>query len=275
MQEIDITGWNLLSERQSTRSYTSPDGKWMVKVLRTLKEGDLESLQREQDISSYVNSIGIPTPEAGGVVKMKDGSTGALYQNIPEKKSLIRAISEDWGNMPSYIHKFVDLGTVIRSKTCDRDRFVPVEERMKSKLPVAAMYTDEEKIRISDFLDAIPKCDKCLHGDYHPGNFIFSGNDVYAIDLGLFSYGNPMYDWANWYFMTHYFMKREELFYLSSDKLLKCWEESFRGSGCDEEQVSILAAFYSLNYLGTMPSSPLSLANNKKLTPFFNAAAKG
>ena len=269
MKEIDITGWSLLSERQSTRSYTSPDGKWMVKVFLTKDEADLGELQKEQDLSSYVHSLGIPTPEAGGLVKVAGGSVGAVYQNIPGKKSLIRAISEDWENMPFYIHRFVDLGTVIRSKPCDKNRFVPVEERMKSKLPDATMYTDEEKIRISDFLDAIPKCDNCLHGDYHPGNFIFSGNDVYAIDLGLFSYGNPVYDWANWYFMTHYFMKREELFYLSSDKLLRCWEESFRNSGCDEEQVSILAAFYSLNYLGIMPTSSLSLTNNKKLTPFF------
>ncbi len=269
MKEIDITGWRLLSERPATKSYTSPDGKWLVKVYLTKDDSDLEELQNEQDLSTYVASLGIPTPKAGGLVKVAGGSVAAVYQNIPGKKSLIRAIYQDWNNMPSYIHRFVEIGTVIRSKPCDKDRFVPVEERMKSKLPAAAMYTDEEKTRISDFLDAIPKSDNCLHGDYHPGNFIFSGNDLYAIDLGLFSYGNPVYDWADWYFMTHYYIKREELFYLSSDQLLKCWEESFRGSGCDEEQVSILAAFYSLNYIGIKPLAPLSLANNKKLTPFF------
>lgn len=40
--------------------------------------------------------------------------------------------------MPFYIHRFVDLGTVIRSKPCDKNRFVPVEERMKSKLPATS-----------------------------------------------------------------------------------------------------------------------------------------
>ena len=269
MKKIDLTNWVLLSERQSTRNYTSPDGKWMVKVFLTKDESNLGELQKEQDLSSYVYSLGISTPKAGGLVKVIGGSVGAVYQNIPGKKSLIRAISEDWDNMPSYIHRFVELGTVIRSKPCDKERFVPVEERMKKKLSVATMYTYEEKTRISDFLDAIPKCDNCLHGDYHPGNYIFSGNDVYAIDLGLFSYGNPVYDWANWYFLTHYYVKRGELFHMSEDKLLRCWEESFRGSGCDEEQVSILASFYSLNYLGIMPMAPFSLANNKKLTPFF------
>ena len=148
MKKIDLTDWALLSERQS----------------------------------SYVYSLGISTPKAGGLVKVIGGSVGAVYQNIPGKKSLIRAISEDWDNMSSYIHRFVELGTVIRSKPCDKERFVPVEERMKNKLSVATMYTYEEKTRISDFLDAIPKCDNCLHGDYHPGNYIFSGNDVYAID---------------------------------------------------------------------------------------------
>ncbi len=269
MNELDITGWSLLSERQSTRSYTSPDGKWMLKVLRSLDEGGLEALQKEQDISSYVYSIGIPTPKAGGVVNVRGGGVGALYQNIPGKKSLIRAISQDWDGRASYIREFVELGKLIHSKVCDKGRFVPVQDRMKGKLPLATMYTDEEKVRIIDFLDAIPECGNCLHGDYHPGNFIFSGNDVFAIDLGLFSYGDPIFDWANWYFMTNYYMKREEAFYLSSEKLRKCWEESFRGSGYDEEQVSILASFYSLNYIGIMPMAPLSLANNKKLTSFF------
>ena len=171
--------------------------------------------------------------------------------------------------MPWYIRKFVELGNIIHSKPCDKSRFVPVQERMKGKLPVVTMYTEREKVRISDFIDAIPKCDNCLHGDYHPGNFIFSGTDTYAIDLGLFSYGDPIFDWANWYFMTNYFIKREEAFYMSSEKLRKCWEESFQGSGYDEEQVSILASFYSLNYIGIMPMAPFSLANNKKLNPFF------
>lgn len=269
MKEIDIAGWSLLSERQSTRSYTSPDGKLILKVFLTKGEADLDALQKEQNISSYVYSLGIPTPEAKGLVTVKNAGIGALYQNIQDKKSLIRAISEDWQNMSNYIHRFVELGSIIRSKPCDKSRFVSIKERMKDKLPVMTIYSEEEKVRISDFLDAIPECDNCIHGDYHPGNFILSGQDVYAIDLGLFSYGDPMYDWANWYFMTHYYMKREEHFYMSSEKLLKCWDESFRGSGCDEEQVSILASFYSLNYIGIMPMAPLSLANNKKLTPFF------
>lgn len=269
MTELDITGWSLLSERQSTRSYTSPDGKWVLKVLRSLSKEDIETLRKEQDISSYVHSIGIPTPEAGGVVNVKGGGTGALYQCIRDKKSLIRAISQDWERMPFYIHEFVETGSAIRSKPCDKSRFVSIKDRMKGKLPLATMYTEEEKVRISDFLDAIPECGNCIHGDYHPGNFLHSGTGVYAIDLGLFSYGDPIFDWSTWYFMTHYFMKREELFYMSSEKLLKCWEESFRGSGCDEEQVSILASFYSLNYLGIMPMAPFSLENNKKLTPFF------
>lgn len=51
-------------------------------------------------------------------------------------------------------------------------------------------------------------------------------------------------------------LAREEAFYLSSEKLRKCWEESFRGNGYDEEQVSILASFYSLNYIGIMPMAP-------------------
>ena len=131
MKKIDLTNWVLLSERQSTRNYTSPDGKWMVKVFLTKDESNLGELQKEQDLSSYVYSLGISTPKAGGLVKVIGGSVGAVYQNIPGKKSLIRAISEDWDNMPSYIHRFVELGTVIRSKPCDKERFVPVEERMK------------------------------------------------------------------------------------------------------------------------------------------------
>lgn len=269
MTELDITGWSLLSERPSTRNYTSPDRKWMLKVLRTLKDEDIETLRKDQDISSYVHSIGITTPAAGGLVSIKGGGTGALYQNIPDKKSLIRAISEDWDRMPSYIHEFVEIGRIIHSKPCDKGRFISVKDRMKGKLSLATMYTEEEKVRISDFLDAIPECGNCLHGDYHPGNFLLSKTGVYAIDLGLFSYGDPLYDWADWYLMTHYYSNREDLFHLSSEKLLRCWEESFRSSGCDEEQVSILASFYSLNYLGIMPTASFTLENNKKLTPFF------
>ena len=47
MKKIDLTDWALLSERQSTRNYTSPDGKWMVKVFLTKDESNLGELQKE------------------------------------------------------------------------------------------------------------------------------------------------------------------------------------------------------------------------------------
>lgn len=85
MTELDITGWSLLSERPSTRNYTSPDRKWMLKVLRTLKEEDIETLRKEQDISSYVHSIGITTPAAGGLEESSIPSLATKAGSFPSR----------------------------------------------------------------------------------------------------------------------------------------------------------------------------------------------
>lgn len=269
MVEIDVSNWSLLSERLASKSYVSPDGEWMMKFCLASEKNDVAALEEEQEISGYVDSLGIPTPAAGGLVEVKGGGVGSLYQYIPGKKSLSRAISEDASLLVPYMRKFRELGDLIHSTPCERSRFVPIKDRMKAKLPLATMYSEREKARISDFLDAIPECGSCLHGDFHPGNFIVSPSGVHAIDLGLFSYGDAIYDWANWYFLSHYFAKYESVFHLDKETLLKCWEESSRGIGYDEEQVSILASFYALNYIGIKPTVMNTLENNKKLNAFF------
>lgn len=266
---VDISDWTLLSERLSTRNYISPDGKWMMKYFPSLGEDDIAALKREQEISSYVLSLGIPTPEAGGIVAVKGGGLGSVYQNIRNKKSLARAISEDDALAVPYMRKCVEIGNLIHSKACDKTLFEPIKQRMIGKLPLATMYSDREKARIEDFLNAVPECDHCLHGDFHPGNYIISEEGIFAIDLGLFSYGSPIFDWANWYFLSHYFIYPERVFHLDRERVLKCWDISFIDSGMDEEQVSILASFYSLNYIGIMPTAMFTLENNKKLTSFF------
>ena len=42
-----------------------------------------------------------------------------------------------------------------------------------------------------------------LHGDFHFGNMITDGNRDYMIDLGAFSYGNPLFDLSLFHIVTH------------------------------------------------------------------------
>ena len=49
-----------------------------------------------------------------------------------------------------------------------------------------------------------PTACTCLHGDFHPGNLISGEGGEYWIDLGGFSYGDPLLDISTLYMTAHY-----------------------------------------------------------------------
>lgn len=230
--KTDISNWEVLSRRPGSTNYISPDRKWMVKTILSSHDNDLDIMKEEQRLSDAVREMGIPTPDNDGIVELEGGEFGIIYEFIDGKKSLSRAMSEDKGRIDACMKKFDDLRKSIHFTECDTEKFESVEEKLFDRLTRVDILSDEEKAKFTRFIQATPKKTTCLHGDFHPGNFITSPSGDYVIDLGNFSYGNPLYDWGHWWFMSIAGPDdlAEAVFHTDKATLRKYWEISLENA---------------------------------------------
>lgn len=232
MKKTDVSQWEVLSKRPGSSNYISPDRKWMVKTIISSHDNDLDIMKEEQRLSDAVAELGIPTPKNDGILELEGDEYGIAYEFIEGKESLSRAISRDKSRMVECMEKFDKLGKAIHNTECNLDQFESFEEKFKARLWRVELLSDEEKKTIEAFVDSIPKKTTCLHGDFHPGNFITAESGDYVIDLGNFSYGNPLFDWGHWYFMSHIVPDElvDAVFHTDRESILKYWSLSLENA---------------------------------------------
>lgn len=228
MSKIDISQWEVLSKRPGSSNYISPDRKWMVKTIISSHDNDLDIMHDEQRLSDDVLALGIPTPKNDGIIELEGDEHGIIYEFIDGKESLSRAISRDISRMEECMEKFEELRKTIHCTECDTDKFESFEDKIKDRLTRIDILSDEDKKTIIEFMEKTPAATTCLHGDFHPGNFITASSGDYVIDLGNFCYGNPLYDWGHWYFMSHFLPEEiaEAVFHVNRETVQQYWSLS-------------------------------------------------
>ncbi|MDO4176958.1 MAG: aminoglycoside phosphotransferase family protein [Bacillota bacterium] len=239
--KTDISQWEVLSRRPGSSNYISPDRKWMVKTIISSHDNDLEVMQSEQRLSDAVYAMGIPTPKNDGIIELEGNEFGIVYEFIEGKESLSRAISKDKSRMVECMKKFDELGKSIHFTECDTEKFESFESRIRDRITRVEVLTEDEKKKILDFVDSVPKATTCIHGDFHPGNFITSPAGDFVIDLGNFTYGNQLYDWGHWWFMSHVLPEetQEAVFHTDRESMIEYWNLSLEyafGAKTDEER---------------------------------------
>ena len=230
--KTDVSGWEVLSKRPGSSNYISPDRKWMVKTIISSHDNDLDVMKSEQKLSDAVYAMGIPTPENDGIIELEGNEYGIVYEFIEGKESLSRAISRDKSRMADCMKKFDELRKSIHETECDTENFESFEEKIRDRLTRVDLLSDEEKAVIIKLMEETPEKTTCLHGDFHPGNFITSPKGDFVIDLGNFSYGNPLYDWGHWWFMSHALPGsiQETVFHTDRDTIIEYWNISLENA---------------------------------------------
>ncbi|MCQ2609652.1 MAG: hypothetical protein MJ151_02515 [Lachnospiraceae bacterium] len=227
MEKIDLENWVLFSDRSNSKNYHSKDMKWLLKTSSDKVQFKLEDLLDEKETAATALSFGLPTPMVKDVAILRDGKYGRIYEYIKDKKSIARAISEDIDNIDFYMEKFVKLEDKIHSIKSDGIKYKSIEERIKEGLEGFDIYTDEEKKILYRYMDTIEKKDTFLHVDCQTGNVITSSKGEYAIDIGLLSYGNPIYDSAIYYLFSKMYVdevKADKFFHVNVANSFKCWD---------------------------------------------------
>lgn len=193
-QKVNLDDWTLFSDRRNSQNYISKDGKWMLKVFTEFAGNSLETLEAEQELSRSVAKLGIPTPAVGDIVEMPNGGYGLIFEYVTGKRSFARAMHDEPENVEKYTKNLVALLKKIHSMPCDTERFPSSAEACERMIKTQPFFTDAMREKMLAFLATIEPKTTCIHGDCNPSNFIMSDQGEFAIDLGMFKYGNPLFD---------------------------------------------------------------------------------
>ena len=205
IENFDLTGWTLFSERLNSKSYMSADRKWMLKVGGATVDNNLESLEYDREATKLALEVGVKTPKVKDVVRLSTGEFGLIYEYIDGKKSIARAMSEDLDNVEYYAKRFATISRDMHSKVCDKNKFESIKERTITQVMEKDILNDSQKERAIKLLDTIEDKNNFIHGDFQPANFIITKDKEYVIDLRTIACGNPDYDIAYFYYFSHRF----------------------------------------------------------------------
>ena len=195
-------------------------------MLKLYFPGKVQQPLDEMILARKVYELGIPTPEPGDYVVTEDGRYGIRFRRILGKKSYSRATADEPEKVAEFAGEFADMCKKLHETHVDTSLFQSVKERYFSLLKQNPFFTSSEKDKIGRFIVDVPDTDTALHGDLQYSNAIFAGDKRYFIDLGDFSYGNPIFDLGQVYLCCCLSSEEfiQETFHLSKTLSRKFWD---------------------------------------------------
>lgn len=261
---INMADYKQTGDGFTALSYTHKDGKRMVKMYSDfISKG---YVIRELEISRALVKMGLNTPKPLRFVS--DGKRfGAEFEHISNKVSFASSVSQAPSSLEKYGILFAQEAKKLHATPCPKDVFISAAESFKHAVDECKQLSAEEKIRIKAFIDAVPECNTCLHGDLHIGNIITDGIQNWWIDLGNFGYGNPLFDIGMFYFTAKLIPEEmiNRLYHISKEQMSRFWDvfaAEYFGADTDEklEEVNCkVAPFAALKMI--------ALGNRDGLTP--------
>ena len=187
----------------------------------------LNLVEEEYLVTRNIYEAGIPCINPLSVVT--DGQRyGMIIPRVKNKISFCTAVGRDPECLDDMASRLAAIGLMLHSSQADRTKF-------KSVLTIYREFLNASKSDDREFLNA---CDRILtdmekndesytylHGDFHFGNVITDGMRDYIIDLGAFSYGNPMFDLSMFYLVTHLLPPgaMQSMYHITEDDALDFW----------------------------------------------------
>lgn len=220
---IDLSEWHKTGEGNNSDSYMCDDDNLMLKVFK--KDANEEKALNDYSMAQKVASLGIKTAAVYEIV-IANGKYGVIYQNIKNKKSYSRLITDEPEKIRDYAVRFAKKAKELHSKPCDANLFESRAECIRKGIN-NAKFIGKYKDKLYKLVDELEGCTMCLHGDMQTGNLINADGEDYWIDFDRFSYGDPIMDIAHMYNMYScmaYKKLIQDLTHMTEEQLYQFWD---------------------------------------------------
>ena len=262
-ERIDLDEWQVSGDGYTAVSYNHRDGKRMMKLYADYMPVSVP--EQELKMSRAIMDLGLRIPRAYRLVT--DGKrVGVEFERIVDKRSFARAISQEPGNLETYVTEFAWECLKLHATPCNTDVFPSVKDHFHAVIGASKDFDAAQKERLHAVLQAMPDATTCLHGDMHIGNIIRAGGQDYWIDLADFRYGHPYFDLGMLYFVCISNPSDEladKLFHVTHAQMVRVWEvfvQTYFGADANLEAVNRTIEPYAALYM-------IHFANRESMLP--------
>lgn len=168
-------------------------------VVKVYNNADaLEEIQNEREVAKLALILGIPTAISYDVVRVGD-SYGSVFELL-DASSFSKILANEPEKLDWCVEEYVKLLKKIHSTVVPEGELPDMRETAISWANFMQDYLPEEAgKKLKDLIEAVPKDDHMIHGDYHTKNLELTGDEVLLIDMDTLAVGHPIFEFASIY----------------------------------------------------------------------------
>ena len=202
----------------------------------------LPEIQQERESARKAFVLGVSTAIPYGIVRVGDG-----YGTVTELLNAVnvtKLICDDPVNIEKPVDYYVDLLKSIHAVEADEGAFPDMRETALSWAAFVSEHIPAEQgKKLCAMIEALPKQNTLLHGDYHTNNIMVQDGEPLLIDLDTLCVGHPVFELGSMYNALVGFADIDrnvikEFMGYDSDTAKRFWDMSLKKYlGTDDESV--------------------------------------
>ncbi len=168
-------------------------------VVKAYNNADaLEDIQHEREVARLALVLGIPTAISYDVVRVGE-SYGSVFELL-NARSFAKILAEEPEKMDWCVAEYVEMLKKIHGTLVPPGDLPDLRETAIGWAKFMQDYLPKEKgEKLLSLIEAVPRDDHMIHGDYHTKNIVLQENEVLLIDMDTLSVGHPIFELASMY----------------------------------------------------------------------------
>ena len=189
-QQMSVEGCEFIAKGANGAVYRYDDET----ILKTYFAKDaLPEIKQERENARRAFVLGINTAIPYGIVRVGDGyGTVTELLNATSVTKLIRKNPEDLSLAAKY---YVDMLKSIHAIEAEDGEVPDMKETALAWADFVAEHLPEEQAKkLRTLIEAVPKQNTLLHGDYHTNNIMVQNGEPLLIDMDTLCMGHPVFE---------------------------------------------------------------------------------
>ena len=191
-QRMSVEGCEFIAKGANGAVYCYDDET----ILKTYFAKDaLPAIKQERENARKAFVLGINTAIPYGIVRVDDGyGTVTELLNAVSVTKLIRENPDDLSVAAKY---YVDMLKNIHSIEVEDGEVPDIKENAIQWADFVAEHIPEEQgKKLRTLIEAVPKRNTLMHGDYHTNNIMVQNGEPLLIDMDTLCMGHPVFEFA-------------------------------------------------------------------------------
>ena len=194
-KKISIEGCEFIAKGANGAVYRYDDET----IVKTYFSKDaLPEIQQERESARKAFILGVNTAIPYGIVRVGEGY-GSVTELL-DSTNVTKLICNDPENLEKPVEYYVDLLKSIHAVEAEEGDFPDMKEIALDWARFVCDYIPEAQgKKLVSMIEAIPKMNVLLHGDYHTNNVMMQKGEPLIIDLDTLCVGHPIFELGSMY----------------------------------------------------------------------------